>query len=85
MTGLVHDAPKRSKIVLRKYFKGWVCVFSLSENLLKTSIAVLAVLSKLTVLGHLKLLFNQSYTSKVLECKHFPALGLKKKTTIKVP
>lgn len=56
MTGLVHDAPKRSKTVLRKYFKGWVCVFSLSEKLLRASMVVLAVLNKLTV--HLRLLFS---------------------------
>lgn len=55
MTGLIHDAPKRSKTVLRKYFKGWVCVFSLSEKLLAASMVVLAVLNKLTV--HLRLLF----------------------------
>lgn len=81
MTGLIHDAPKRSKIVLRKYFKGWVCVFSLSENLLTTSIVVLEVFNKLTVLGHLRLLFNQFHASK--ECKNCPALGLKIKQKLR--
>lgn len=60
----------------------------LSENLLTTSIVALAVLNTLTVLGHLGLLFNHSYTSEVLECKGFPALGLEKKpkkTKTKVP
>lgn len=57
----------------------------LSQNLLTTSTAVLAALNKLAVLGHPRQPFNQSYAFKVLECKRFPALGLKKKTKIKLP
>lgn len=89
MTGLVHDAPKRSKTVLRKYFKGWVCVFSLSEKLLTTSVVVLAALNELAV--HLRLLFNQSCTDSnsdtpnVFEFKYCSASGWKKKTKIRVP